>query len=211
MRGITNTFRRSFPLRLLIGLVASAAVLALIGILANAGYFQGPDLTIRDDIKTLEFPSLTSAMLIITRLGSTLFLVPAGIAVIPAFAYFRWRVPIYLFIITMAGQAVLHLGFKALFYIDRPEALLDYVIGDTHSFPSGHAMASLSFYGMLAFLVTRRLNSRLWQVPIWIVSGSLIFLIGFSRVYFGVHHPSDVLAGFLAAFIWTAAVASGAE
>jgi undecaprenyl-diphosphatase len=112
-------------------------------------------------------------------------------------------------LLAMAGQLVLHLGFKWLFDIERPQPLLDYVIGDTPSFPSGHAMASLSFYGVLAFLITRRIASGAIRNVIWTIAVTLAFLIGFSRVYFGVHHPSDVIAGFLAAAIWTWAVASG--
>lgn len=209
MRKLKAAFRRLFWLRLFVGFLAAAAVLTALGLLAKAGWFQYADDSIRSYVQTLEFPALTTAMLFITRLGSTYVLTFLGIIIVIAFAYLGWRRPIALLLIAMAGQIILHLGFKLIFDIERPQALLGYVIDDTHSFPSGHSMASMSFYGLLAFLITSRTASKTINRTLWILAATLIFLIGFSRVYFGVHHPSDVLAGFLAAFIWIWAVASG--
>ena len=206
---LTTSIRRSFALRAIAGFLVAAALLTVIGLPAKAGWFQYPDEAIRDYIQTLEFPALTMVMRFITRLGSTSVLVLFGSIVVVTFAFARWWRRIGLFLIAMAGQIVLHLGFNWLFDIDRPQPLLDYIIGDTPSFPSGHAMASLSFYGILAFFITRRITSYSAKCVIWILAASLIFLIGFSRVYFGVHHPSDVIAGFLASAIWTWTVASG--
>jgi undecaprenyl-diphosphatase len=206
---LTIAFRRSFALRLAVGFLAAAAILTIIGLFAKAGSFQYPDEAIRDYIKALEFPALTTAMLLMTRLGSTYVLTPLGLLVILIFSFLRWWQPIALFLLAMAGQAILHVGCKWLFDIDRPEALLSYVIGDTPSFPSGHATASLSFYGILTLLITARIASKIIKQTIWILAAILVFLIGFSRIYFGVHHPSDVIAGFLAASVWIWAVASG--
>lgn len=202
-------FRRSYSLRLITGFLAAAGLLTVIGLFAKAGWFQYGDEAIRDYIQKMEFPALTAAMLIITRLGSTYVLTFFGIIIVTAFAYLGWRRPIALLLLAMAGQIVLHLGFKLIFDIDRPQALLGYVIDDTHSFPSGHSLASMSFYGLVAFLVTARIASKTINQIIWMLAAVTIFLVGFSRVYFGVHHPSDVLAGFVAASVWVWAVASG--
>ena len=209
MSPLTTFIRRSFALRAIAGFLAAAAFLTVVGFPAKAGWFQSPDEAIRNYIQTLEFPALTAAMRFITRLGSTYVLVLLGSIVVLVFALVRWWRRIGLFLLAMAGQIILHLGFNWLFDIDRPQPLLSYVVGDTSSFPSGHSMASLSFYGILAFFITRQIESRSIKSGIWIFAAIIIFLVGFSRVYFGVHHPSDVIAGFLAAAIWTWAIASG--
>src|SRR6185369_17932911 len=72
----------------------------------------------------------------------------------------------------------------------------------TYSFPSGHSLFSFCFYGVLAGLLTRRLKSRVARVLIWICAALLVSAIGLSRIYLGVHYPSDVIAGYLAASLW---------
>jgi undecaprenyl-diphosphatase len=204
-----SAFRDSFALRAVAGFTLAALILTIGGLLAQAGTFQTADLSVRQYIQTLETPWLTSLMTIVTRLGSTEVLTALGAIVVAAFAYMRWRRAIFIFLLAMAGQILLHLGFKALFNIERPDALLDYVINDTNSFPSGHAVASTSFYGIVAAITTLRTRYRVYTIAIWTVAAVVVVLVCLSRLYFGVHHPSDVIAGSLAAAVWTAAVASG--
>jgi undecaprenyl-diphosphatase len=199
----------SYGLRLACGFAAAAICLAVMGLAAKYGVFETVDGSIRNQVISLESPPLTAAMLAVTRLGSTVYLWIIGAAVVIAFAAIRkWRL-VGMILLAMIGQAVLHLGFKAIFDIERPPALLDYVVGDTPSFPSGHAIASTSFYGLLAVLAARHSRGSAFKIVIYTAAAVLIFAICFSRVYFGVHHPSDVAAGSLAAAIWIAAVATG--
>lgn len=82
------------------------------------------------------------------------------------------------------------------FYFIRPRPRGDFLtIATGYSFPSGHAMVSLAFYGFMAYLAT--LHGEKWGKPIAGVLGLLIFLIGLSRVYLNVHYPSDVLGGWI--------------
>ena len=76
----------------------------------------------------------------------------------------------------------------------------------TYSFPSGHALISLCFYGLLAGTLTHDMRSKWHRVLVWCAAAVLITLIGLSRVYLGVHWPSDVIAGYAAALIWMGAV-----
>ena len=63
-------------------------------------------------------------------------------------------------------------------------------------------MFSFCFYGVLAGLLTRRIRSRMLRVLIWTLAAVLLAAIGLSRIYLGVHYPSDVMAGYLAASLW---------
>jgi undecaprenyl-diphosphatase len=116
-----------------------------------------------------------------------------------------------LLLLVMAGQGVLQYGFKTIFERQRPQAMFDYVIGDTPSFPSGHALASICFFGLLAYLISLNLNSSSAKIAVWASAVFIILVVGFSRIYFDVHFPSDVIAGYLAGLIWMSSVASGTE
>ena len=85
------------------------------------------------------------------------------------------------------------------------------VLETSYSFPSGHAMVSFVVYGMPAYLAVLTLEN--WRARVAIVFGAalLVILIGFSRVYLGVHYPSDVLAGYAAGGVWLSALVTGAE
>jgi undecaprenyl-diphosphatase len=79
------------------------------------------------------------------------------------------------------------------------------------SFPSGHAMTSIVVYGTLAFLIARLAPTPLLKRLTWGVAGMVIVLVGLSRLYLGVHYPSDVLAGFIIGGAWAIICALGME
>jgi undecaprenyl-diphosphatase len=109
----------------------------------------------------------------------------------------------------MAGALVLDGTLKLLFHRARPEPFFGMVAPTSYSFPSGHALYSVRFYGTLAVITGTRLRSLTVRLIGWVVAVSLILLIGISRIYLGVHYPSDVLAGYMTAFIWVMAVTFG--
>jgi undecaprenyl-diphosphatase len=189
-------------------------------VLAAAGWFlTGPlrsypgtfDTAVRGMIRQLQSPMWTSLFLAFTKLGSTLYLTIVGCTAGVVFIVLRWFRPLMLFIVAMAGQAALHHGFKWLFARPRPQAMIAYPVAEGFSFPSGHALSALCLYGTIAWFVTNRLENPALKAGVWIMTVVLVFLIGASRAYIGIHHPSDVIAGFLAAAIWTAAIASADE
>lgn len=203
---------RYFGLRLSIGLAAAIGALLLFRWLAEE-VFEGEtksfDDAIRAAIHQTATPTLTELMKVITLFGSTAFLVALGIVVAFAFWYFKHKRAIVLFLLTMAGEIVLLLSLKAGFQRARPEAFFDFPLPSSYSFPSGHALSSLCFYGILAWLITARLQSRSMKIIVWTLTIILILLIGFSRIYLGVHIPSDVIAGYAAGLIWVVTVALG--
>ena len=69
-------------------------------------------------------------------------------------------------------------------------------------FPSGHALFSLCFYGTLAGLLVGRLRRPAARAAVWAAAALLILAIGISRIYLGVHYPTDVIGGYLVAAFW---------
>jgi undecaprenyl-diphosphatase len=106
----------------------------------------------------------------------------------------------------MVGEIVLELLLKAVYQRERPVPFFDFPLPSSSSFPSGHAMGSLCFYGITAFILARYINNRNIHLAITAAAVLLILGIGTARVYLGVHYPSDVLAGYLAGSVWLGAV-----
>ena len=96
----------------------------------------------------------------------------------------------------MAGGTVLNLVLKQIFAAPRPDLLPHLDIVHSYSFPSGHAAGNMMIFGALAMLAARR--GGYWA------AGGMIALIGISRVWLGVHWPSDVVAGFVEGLGWLA-------
>lgn len=142
---------------------------------------------------------LTDIMLAITELGDrTAYIIATALLLI--FFYFRYRSLIFPLqtglVLLVAGG--LNRWLKAVIERPRPEG--NRLLEETSlSFPSGHAMGSIAFYGFLIYL-TWRLTPKnpglRWLITILLLL--LILSIGYSRVYLGVHYPSDILAGYAA-------------
>lgn len=159
------------------------------------------DLTIMGRIQSWISPKFTSVMIFFTFFGSAaallLFLIIS--ASLMYWQHKRWEA---LFLIAaFTGGVVFNLLLKWIFQRQRPNFIR--LIEETgYSFPSGHSMISFVFYGMLSMLFILFLNSRVLKMIILIITSTLIIMVGLSRVYLGVHYPSDVLAGFAAGGAW---------
>jgi undecaprenyl-diphosphatase len=95
---------------------------------------------------------------------------------------------------------------KLVFHRQRPEAFFGNPGPSSYGFPSGHAISACCFYGVLAAIVTARIRSRWKQAAVWVAAAILAGLIGLSRIYLGVHYPSDVIAGYAGGIVWVAAL-----
>src|SRR5688572_4937435 len=208
---VSKWFRESTLVRIIAGFALAAGILALLGWAITGplrGTAAGFDSSIRTTIRQLQSPLWTAFFLALTKLGSGLYLWIIGAAAGLIFIMLRWFRTLFLFILLMAGQAALHHGFKWIFARPRPSALINYRAVESFSFPSGHTFASLCLYGMIAWIVTRQIENPAVTAAVWILTGILILLIAASRVYIGIHYPTDVLAALLAGSIWMAAVMS---
>lgn len=102
----------------------------------------------------------------------------------------------------LAGSGLLNVAVKHVFARERPALWEPIVAEATYSFPSGHAMGSATLACVLVLLAWR----TRWRWPVLVVAAAFAFAVGLSRVYLGVHYPSDILAGWAAAAAWSAAV-----
>ena len=152
-------------------------------------------------VRYFSTPTVDQIMIIITDLGfgSTYFLLIT--AVLFLLVYRRRWLALRTLIICLAGGVVLNYVLKNLFERVRPD-FLRVVDAAGYSFPSGHAMVSLCFYGMVGFLAARSLKRGSQRLAVLITVSLLVAAIGISRIYLGVHYASDVVAGYAAGFMW---------
>jgi len=192
------------------GLVCAAAALILFAWLAEEvleGEMRRFDLRAHTVIYQPNLlPHLTAFMERVTALGSGEFLVPLALGLVLAFLIARCPQPAFLFFITLSGAGLLEWLLKICFKIPRPTTFHVIALPTSYSFPSGHALASFSFYGLLASIVIKRLSNHIARALTWFAAALLVVLIGISRIYLGVHNASDVFAGYAAALVWTTAV-----
>lgn len=160
------------------------------------------DLSVRNAIHRYASPSMTRTMTAITFLGGDGLVIGALFATTAFLMVRRRRAALWL-VITLAGATVLDLTLKFAFHRPRPTPFFG-PLPHTYSFPSGHALFSFCFYGVLAGLVAGRVRSVWLRIVIWFAAAMLVLAIGLSRIYLGVHHPSDVIAGYLTATLWVA-------
>jgi undecaprenyl-diphosphatase len=162
------------------------------------------DLSVRMWVHQFFTPQLTRTMVLVSQLGANV-LVGGFLISLVMFLLLRWRRAALWLIVTMAGALVLDLGLKYSFHRTRPTPFYG-PLPHTYSFPSGHALFSFCFYAALAGLINDRMQSLLWRIVIWAGAIVVIVAIGLSRIYLGVHYPSDVIAGYLAAALWVSAM-----
>ena len=149
---------------------------------------------------------LGEPMRLVTALGYYWVVIPLLAAAVFVFYRKGWRLSAILLVVSTSGSILLTTILKAVFERTRPELFASGYTASFYSFPSGHATVAVGFYGTLTLIMAYRLRGY----ARWLVVGvgvSLVLLIGFSRLYLGVHYPTDVLAGFLAAPLWLVFVA----
>ncbi len=146
----------------------------------------------------LATPGLDRFFVALTDIGYLHGVVPFDISlVLVLLALRRWRSAMFA-AIALAGSGLLNVGTKLVFARDRPSLWESITPELTYSFPSGHAMGSATLAWVLVMLAWR----TRWRWPVIVVALPFVLLVGFSRVYLGVHFPSDILAGWAAASMW---------
>jgi undecaprenyl-diphosphatase len=148
---------------------------------------------------------LEGPMRLITALGYYWVVMPLLVLSVSVLYRRGWRLSAVLLLVSTAGGAFLTTILKAVFQRARPELFESGYSASFYSFPSGHATVAVGFYGTLTLILAYRLRGPArWAVVV--LGVVLVLLIGFSRLYLGVHYPTDILAGFLAAPLWVISV-----
>ncbi len=144
--------------------------------------------------------SLTAFMNGVTFFGGKTWIISAVLILSIFFFFVKRRYSVYL-LVTSATGSVLNILLKQLFQRERPD-IYPLITVEGYSFPSGHSMGSFIFYISLAVVLSKWSKSKLLDSVIILLFAILIMLIGISRIYLGVHYPSDVIAGFCAGGCW---------
>lgn len=190
---------------LAVTLAATSALFALVAM--NIG--EGSPLALLDArvanwLHVHAFPALTYALLVVTRLHAPVAVTLYALAAAVVF----WRRRAWSWLVTIVMAVPIGLGMNALikqiFQRARPNLSDPLLTLSTFSFPSGHTAGAVLFHGVVAAYLMSRARSwhaRMACVLLWVV---LVILVGFSRMYLGVHYLSDILGAAAWAFAWLA-------
>ncbi|WP_052143799.1 phosphatase PAP2 family protein [Wocania ichthyoenteri] len=207
LRGLLGKYDVTFP-------YVIAIILALIVVIGGINIFveltdtlsteqlSNYDDKITDYIISFRSPILTDYFTIVTQLGGLYgYIVVVFISAFISLVVFRkWKYMVQITFV-LALSALSNLVLKRFINRARPE-IEHLVTVETLSYPSGHAMAAMAFYGFLIYLFYKFKMHKLIKYSVIFLLTILIFSIGISRIYLGVHFPSDVAGGFIAGAIW---------
>ncbi|RUT47480.1 phosphatase PAP2 family protein [Paenibacillus anaericanus] len=192
-RPVSALLLTSIVCAILFGLIATA-----IGNLRIEGF----DHTIITFIQGLESPLLTSLMKFFTWIGGGIPVATITLlTMVVLYVFLRHRKELIFLSLVVVGSVLINSVLKLVFSRSRP-TVYRIIEATGYSFPSGHSMFAFSFYGVLAFLLWRHVPVTWGRVLLIIFSSLFILLIGISRIYLGVHYPSDVLGAYLMSGCW---------
>ncbi|HEU4565699.1 MAG TPA: phosphatase PAP2 family protein [Gemmatimonadaceae bacterium] len=177
----------------------------------EAGHTQAFDDAVMRWLATHRIAWLQQSLLEITALGTGLVVmtIVAVAALFLALTRHRWSA--LLLLVATAGGIILNNVLKLAFDRPRPRVFEWGTTAMSSSFPSGHAMSATVVYATVAYLAAR-LEKRRWQrVLTMLVAFLLIILVSASRLYLGVHYPSDVLGGTVIGLAWAGFCMAGME
>lgn len=209
-----SSFYTALGIYLIGGATIAIACTALFVELAShvrSGATQRFDETVMQWMGAHRIDWLERSLLEITALGTGL--VVMMIVVISALFLIatQHRFSAFLLLVASGGGIVLNAILKSSFDRPRPQLFEWLTEPSSSSFPSGHAMSSAIVYFTVAYLIAR-LEKRRWMRTVTIIASLLlVLLISVSRLYLGVHYPSDVLAGMIIGLAWAGFCLAGLE
>ena len=157
------------------------------------------DAPMLNTLHALATPALDRFFVLMTQLGYRWGVVPMDVIVLVLLAARRRFRDGLFFGCAVVGSAVLNIVAKNHYARMRPDLWISLTPETTYSFPSGHAMGSIT----LGFAIILLCWPTRWRWSVIVASLTFVLLVGLSRVYLGVHYPSDILAGWTAAIAWT--------
>ena len=187
----------------IVGLVSCLLIIYLVAQISDEVLEQDAfvfDKTILLWIHSFANPSLDRVMHAITALNNPDFVsIVAGITLI-LLLWKRCYPEAKIFVIDCAGGVILSYGLKSVFGKARPDLWQSAIEEVSFSYPSGHALGSTVLYGFLAYLFATRFPRLSWLI--YLLAVLMIAAIGVSRLYLGVHWPTDIIGGYGIGFLW---------
>jgi undecaprenyl-diphosphatase len=165
-------------------------------------YLATFDSAISSRIMSYRSPFLTEYFVFVTNMGDAIgYAIVFAICTTLFFIIFKsWKYVAQLALVMVLALSS-NLILKQLINRSRPDA--EHLVSvETLSYPSGHAMIAMAFYGLLIYLTTQFAIRKAWKFSLIFLLSVLILSIGISRIYLGVHYPSDIAGGYIAGFIW---------
>ena len=153
-------------------------------------------------VKQMRNPTLTTFMKFITKFSNTEFIITIAVFFLMMFLYIIKNKKLAIGLsINLVGVASLNQILKEIFQRERP---IGYRLIEMtgYSFPSGHAMVSMAFYGLLIYIIKRLVKNKKLKNLLISLNVIIIILVGISRIYLGVHYFSDVIAGYSISIIY---------
>lgn len=182
-------------------MVLAAAIFAFLAYQVVTTGGSTIDAPVYNAVAKLICPALTAVVKVITHMGGTVALV--AVSVITGIVFWKkwgWQTalisPVNLLVASNFSNKIV----KNI--VQRPRPALEHLVEQSgYSFPSGHSLSAMVFYGLIAIILFNRLGGkkRYWAAALLAL---LILLVGFSRIYVGVHYTSDVIAGLCEGFVW---------
>lgn len=155
------------------------------------------DIIIIDFLQSLETPLLTATFITFTHLGSLIGMFTVFFILLYVFRRLTWRAESILLTGVVLATPVVNIILKEL--IQRPRPTIHRLIEiNGYSFPSGHTMYAVSLYGITLTLIWFKLKKYSERIYFTAVITFIISMIALSRIYLGVHYPSDIIGGFFA-------------
>ncbi|MGD0777518.1 MAG: phosphatase PAP2 family protein [Candidatus Solibacter sp.] len=182
---------------------AAALLFAWLAWLASRASVPPFDTAVRDAVHAFAQPWLTLVMKAASQAGGGWVLWPAGVLIVGLLARAARGREAVLFGVAVAGAELVSETMKLFFHRPRPEPWFEYPLPPTYSFPSGHAIVSFCFFLCLAEVLIRGQWPLARKAAMWCAALACTLTIGLSRVYLGVHYPTDVLGGYAAGIVWT--------
>lgn len=143
-------------------------------------------------------PTLDRIVVVLTQFGSVKTIGPIAFLIAGVlFSQKRWRSLVYL-TLTLAGCGAINLAAKSFWHRVRPQLWEGYILPKDFSFPSGHAMTSMAFAAVVIMLAWR----GRWLGVTTMLAMVYVVTIAWTRLYLGVHYPSDILAGWMLSIAW---------
>ena len=145
-------------------------------------------------------PSLDAVMLIITQLADASIVLVIVAVTLGILWWQHHREEAKFFALACLGAFILNTGLKLFFTKPRPHIIPSLIAETSFSFPSGHALGGFVMYGFLAYLLSAHFPK--FSKVIYTLAVLTIALIGLSRMYIGVHWPTDIIAGYGIGYLW---------